>query len=85
MNSAFHEIQVQAREFDARRFNDALAAQFGVTEQTKPLDPARHRMTAAEAVPRAQLLALFDRSDARGQALLLQIAAIHASRYPKEG
>jgi len=43
----------------------------------------RHRLTHAEAVDRAQLLALFDRSDARGQLLLLQIAAIHADRYPK--
>lgn len=44
----------------------------------------RHRLTHAEAVDRAQLLALFDQSDARGQALLLIIAGIHAARFPKE-
>lgn len=44
-----------------------------------------YRLTQAEAVDRAQLLALFDRSDARGQALLLAIAGIHAARYPKGG
>ena len=32
---------------------------------------------------KAQLLALFDLSDKRGQDLLLQIAGIHAARYPK--
>lgn len=32
---------------------------------------------------RVQLLALFDMSDERGQALLLAIAGIHAARYPK--
>ena len=47
-------------------------------------DPARHRLTPAEAVDRAQLLALFDKSDTRGQKLLLIIAGIHAARYPKE-
>lgn len=33
---------------------------------------------------RAQLIALFDLSDSRGQDLLLQIAGIHAARYPRE-
>lgn len=46
-------------------------------------DPARYRMTSEETARKAQLLALFDRSDARGQDLLLAIAAIHATRYPK--
>jgi hypothetical protein len=32
---------------------------------------------------RAQLLALFDLSDMRGQDLLLQIAGLHAARFPK--
>ena len=32
---------------------------------------------------RAQLIALFDMSDERGQALLLAIAGIHAARYPR--
>lgn len=32
---------------------------------------------------RVQLVALFDMSDERGQALLLAIAGIHAARYPK--
>ena len=31
-----------------------------------------------------QLLALFEKSDARGQDLLLAIAAINANCYPKE-
>lgn len=31
----------------------------------------------------AQLLALFQMSDKRGQDLLLQIAGIHAARYPR--
>lgn len=32
---------------------------------------------------RAQLIALFDLSDVLGQDLLLQIAGIHAARYPR--
>jgi hypothetical protein len=32
---------------------------------------------------KAQLLALFDLSDKRGQDLLIAIAVIHADRYPK--
>lgn len=56
-----------------------------MSDQTQAaLDPARHRLTPAEAVDRAQLLALFDQSDARGQKLLLIIAGIHAARYPKD-
>lgn len=40
--------------------------------QVPPADPRR-----------VQLIALFDMSDERGQALLLAIAGIHAARYPK--
>jgi len=46
-------------------------------------NPARFRMTPEETERKAQLLALFDKSDKRGQDLLLQIAAIHANRYPR--
>lgn len=42
------------------------------TLQVTPADPRR-----------AQLIALFDMSDERGQALLLAIAGIHAARYPR--
>jgi len=47
---------------------------------------ARHAAgQAAMTNPRAaQLLALFNMSDERGQLLLLAIAGIHAARYPKE-
>ena len=47
----------------------------GIT--TNPIPPL-------SADPRkAQLLALFDLSDKRGQDLLIAIAVIHADRYPK--
>lgn len=46
----------------------------------------QHYKSPPEAIsdPRkAQLLALFDLSDKRGQDLLIAIAGIHADRYPK--
>lgn len=51
--------------------------------------PSRRQFEDLPVVPllvdprRAQLLALFDMSDARGQDLLLAIAGIHAARYPR--
>jgi len=62
----------------------APAELLALVNETQQPAPVCHRLTLAEATERAQLLALFDRSDARGQALLLQIAGIHAARYPKD-
>ncbi len=79
MNSVFHEITVAAAKFQA----DLAIAKAEEQFENAMLDAARHRMTTAETSRKAQLLALFDKSDARGQDLLLAIAAIHATRYPK--
>lgn len=61
-----------------------------MAEAANAIMQSRRQFEAAPVVPmlvdprRAQLLALFDMSDTRGQDLLLQIAGIHAARYPKE-
>lgn len=44
----------------------------------------RHRLTHAEAVDRAQLLALFDKLDARGQKTTLAMLAVAVKLHPKE-
>jgi hypothetical protein len=50
------------------------------TERTKM---PRIQTFSANDPRKAQLLALFDLSDKRGQDLLIAIAVIHADRYPK--
>ncbi len=39
---------------------------------------------SADTLRKERLIDLFSRSDRRGQDLLLQIAEIHANRYPKD-
>ena len=48
-----------------------------------PLAASRHRLTHAEAVDRAQLLALFDQLDARGQKTTLAMLAVAVKLHPR--
>lgn len=64
--------------------NNPLDALDMMALQNQAQDPARHRLTHAEAVDRAQLLALFDKLDARGQKTTLAMLAVAVKLHPKE-
>lgn len=56
-----------------------------MNDRTNQYPPKDDEYTRAISDPRdAQLLAMFRKSDDRGKDLLLQIAGIHAARYPKK-
>ena len=48
-----------------------------------PLPASRHRLTHAESVDRAQLLALFDQLDSRGQRTTLAMLAVAVKLHPR--
>jgi len=69
---------------------EALAQLIKETEAANAVTQGRRQLEKTAPIPmlvdprRAQLIALFDLSDVRGQDLLIAIAGIHAARYPKE-
>ena len=72
-----------ASQSGARNYMPGGEGPHGQAAQTAKLNPERHRLTHAEAVDRAALLAMFDQLDSRGQKTTLAMLAVAVKLHPR--
>jgi len=67
------------REYESQK----TKSQWATLSEMHNQNPTRHRLTHAEAVDRAALLAMFDQLDSRGQKTTLAMLAVAVKLHPR--